>query len=86
MRSTMGSESVVTGYVQLYSAVNLEELVRVEEAELHTPLIWLHLRIYWDSVQVMLRNFFGGTPARARQIHSIAQLCAHAVSKSADTL
>ena len=33
-------------------AVNSEELVRVEEAELHTPLIWLHLRIYWDSVQV----------------------------------
>ena len=47
-----GIECVVTGYVQLYSAVNSEELVRVEEAELHTPLIWLHLRIYWDSVQV----------------------------------
>ena len=52
MRSTMGSEYVVTGYVQSYCAVNSEELVRVEEAELHTPLIWLHLRIYWDSMQV----------------------------------
>ena len=49
---TMGLECVVTGYIHLYSAVNSEELVRMEEVELHTPLIWLHLRIYWDSVQV----------------------------------
>ena len=33
-------------------AVNLKELVRGKEAELHPPLIWLHFQIYWDSVQV----------------------------------
>ena len=52
MRSAMGSECVLAGGYTISFAVNSEELVRVEEAELHTPLIWVHLRIYWDSVQV----------------------------------
>ena len=52
LEAAMGSECEVMYDYTISFAVNSEELVRVEETGLHILLIWLHLRIYWESVQV----------------------------------